>query len=132
MNKKQKIKLIIAVICLIASLAIAILSIGGIVFAATATFEGGDNVSGPLAIVGILTFAVAILATMVVCTFTLSAGALLALIALCLFKNILPTVSDGSRVTIKVLYAISLVLFVAQALAVLAFLLMFAIALIWG
>ena len=34
MSKKQKIKLIIAVICLIASVAIAILSIGGIVSAA--------------------------------------------------------------------------------------------------
>ena len=132
MDKKQTIKLIIALICLIASLAIASLSIGGIVSASNATFKGDSALSGPLAMVGILAFAVAILATMVVCMFTLSAGALLALIALCLFKNILPTVSDGSRVTIKVLYAISLVLFVAQALAVLAFLLMFAIAVIWG
>jgi hypothetical protein len=95
MNKNQKIKLIIAVICLIASVAIAALSIGGIVSAATASYDSG-KAEGGYAVLGAFAFVIAIMATMVVCTFTLSAGAMLALVALWLFKRMLPDAPEAT------------------------------------
>jgi hypothetical protein len=140
MSKKQKIKLIIAVICLIASVAIAALSIGGIVSAATASYNRGEA-EGGYAVLGLFAFVIAILATMVVCTFTLSAAAMLALAALLLFERMLPDdpdapnilkASNGSHSALKVLYVTSRVLFVAEALCVLALLAIFAVYAIFG
>ena len=45
---------------------------------------------------GAFAFVIAIMATMVVCTFTLSAGAMLALVALWLFKRMLPDAPDAT------------------------------------
>ena len=147
MNKKQKIKLVIAVICLIASVAIAALSIGGIVSAATASYDSGEA-EGGYAVLGAFAFVIAIMATMVVCTFTLSAGAMLALVALWLFKRMLPDAPDGTvanvaykapdapdapdstdrpQGAIKALYSASRVIFVVEALGVLALIAMFVI-----
>lgn len=170
MNKNQKIKLIIAVICLIASVAIAALSIGGIVSAASASYDSG-KAEGGYAVLGAFAFVIAIMATMVVCTFTLSAGALLALVALWLFKRMLPdapdatvandaykapdapdaTVANGAykapdapdstdstdstdrpQGAIKALYSASRVIFVVEALGVLALIAMLVISAIRG
>jgi uncharacterized membrane protein len=158
MNKNQKIKLIIAVICLIASVAIAALSIGGIVSAATASYDSG-KAEGGFAILGGFAFVFAIMATMVVCTFTLSAGAMLALVAFLLFKRMLPDatkasqapdapdepnahgaadapnapkVSDSPHGAIKALYGASRVIFGTEALGVLALIAMFVISAIRG
>lgn len=159
MSKKQKIKLIIAVICLVASVAIAALSIGGIVSAATASYDSGEA-EGGFAILGAFAFVIAIMATMVVCTFTLSAGAMLALAALWLFKRMLPDAPDALEApdapnatvandaykapdapdstdstdrpqgAIKALYSASRVIFVVEALGVLALIAMFVVSLI--
>jgi hypothetical protein len=155
MNKNQKIKLIIAVICLIASVAIAALSIGGIVSAATASYDSG-KAEGGFAILGAFAFVIAIMATMVVCTFTLSAGAMLALVALWLFKRMLPDApndtiandaykatdapdapdstdsTDRPQGAIKALYSASRVIFVTEALGVLALIAMLVISAIRG
>ncbi len=153
MSKKQKIKLIIAVICLIASVAIAALSIGGIVSAATASYDSG-KAEGGYAVLGAFAFVIAIMATMVVCTFTLSAAAMLALVAFLLFKRMLPDatkasqapdapdepnahgaadaphapkVSDSPHGAIKALYVASLALYLAEALGALSLIAMFVI-----
>ncbi len=161
MNKNQKIKLIIAVVCLIASVAIAALSIGGIVSAASASYDSG-KAEGGFAILGGFAFVIAIMATMVVCTFTLSAGAMLALVALWLFKRMLPDAPDALKApgapdatvanvaykapdapdstdstdrpqgAIKALYSASRVIFVVEALGVLALIAMFVISAIRG
>lgn len=155
MNKNQKIKLIIAVICLIASVAIAALSIGGIVSAASASYDSGEA-EGGYAVLGAFAFVIAIMATMVVCTFTLSAGAMLALVALWLFKRMLtdapndtvanvaykapdaPDAPDSTDSTdrpqgaIKALYSASRVIFVVEALCVLALIAMLVISAIRG
>lgn len=149
MSKKQKIKLIIAVICLVASLAIAILSIGGIVSAATASYDSGEA-EGGFALFGAFAFVIAIMATMVVCTFTISAGAMLALVALWLFKRMLPDAPDATvandaykapdapdstyrpQGAIKALYSASRVIFVVEALGVLALIAMLVISAIRG
>ena len=146
MSKKQKIKLIIAVICLVASVAIAALSIGGIVSAATASYDSGEA-EGGYAVLGAFAFVIAIMATMVVCTFTLSAGAMLALVALWLFKRMLPDAPDALQApdapnstdstdrpqgAIKALYSASRVIFVVEALGVLALIAMLVISAIRG
>ena len=152
MSKKQIIKLTIAVICLIASLTIAVLSIGGIVSAATASYDSCEA-EGGFAIIGVFAFVIAISATMVVCTFTLSAAAMLALAALWLFKRMLPDAPDATvandaykapdapdapdstdrpQGAIKALYSASRVIFVVEALGVLALIAMFLISAIRG
>ena len=149
MNKNQKIKLIIAVICLIASVAIAALSIGGIVSAASASYDS-VKAEGGFAILGGFAFVIAIMATMVVCTFTLSAGAMLALVTLWLSKRMLPDAPDATvandaykapdapdstdrpQGAIKALYSASRVVFVVEALGVLALIAMFVISAIRG
>ena len=156
MSKKQKIKLIIAVICLIASLAIAALSIGGIVSAASASYDG-EAAEGSYCVPGALDFVIAIFATMVLCTFTLSAAALLALAPFLLFHRMLtdatkafqapdapdapnahgaadapnaPKVSDSPHGAIKALYVASLALYLAEALGALSLIAMFVVSLI--
>ncbi len=143
MSKKQIIKLTIAVICLIASLTIAVLSIGGIVSAATASYDSCEA-EGGFAIIGVFAFVIAISATMVVCTFTLSAGAMLALAALWLFNGMLPDAPDspdssytsvspnGSHSAIKTLYGASRILFVAEAIGVLTLIVIFILSVILG
>lgn len=161
MSKKQKIKLIIAVICLVASVAIAALSIGGIVSAASASYDSG-KAEGGYAVLGAFAFVIAIMATMVVCAFTLSAAAMLALVALWLFKRMLPDAPDALEATdapdatdpndandaskapdapnstdrpqgaIKALYSASRVIFVVEALCVLALIAMLVISAIRG
>lgn len=149
MNKNHKIKLIIAVICLIASVAIAALSIGGIVSAASASYDSG-KAEGGYAVLGAFAFVIAIMATTVVCTFTLSAGAMLALVALWLFKRMLPDAPDALQApdapdapdstdstdrpqgAIKALYSASRVIFVVEALGVLALIAMLVISAIRG
>ena len=156
MSKKQKIKLIIAVICLIASVAIAALSIGGIVSAANASYDS-VKAEGGFAILGGFAFVIAIMATMVVCTFALSAAALLALAPFLLFHRMLtdatkasqapdapdepnahgaadapnaPKVSDSPHGAIKALYVASLALYLAEALGALSLIAMFVVSLI--
>ncbi len=158
MSKKQKIKLIIAVICLIASVAIAALSIGGIVSAANASYDG-EAAEGGYYVPGALAFVIATFATMVLCTFTLSAAALLAVAALLLFHRMLtdatkasqapdapdapnahgatdapnaPTVSNGPHGAIKALYVASLALYLAEALGALSLIAMFVVSLNLG
>lgn len=131
MSKKQKIKLVIAVICLVASVAIAILSIGGIVSAASASYDSG-KAEGGLAILGGFAFVIAIMATMVVCTFALSVSAVLSLVALLLFKGMLPDANVGSRSALKALYGTSRVIFTAEAVGTLALITVFAVSAISG